>query len=574
MLMVEMMGMVETIDVPTKGSSYAIPKSMMEREVKYAASSFVKKALTWWNTQVQARGREAAIEVTDGKKVKIDRIIQHCKLELGNSLFTIDLVPLGHGSFDVIVGMDWLSKHKAEIVCHEKVVRIPLESGVEQEEAFQTLKDNLYNAPILSLPDGVEDFVVYCDASNQGLGKANMVADALIRKERVKPRCVRAMTRTIQSGMERKEDKSLYFIDRMWFPLVGGVRMIIMDEAHRIRYFVHPGEDNMYHDLRDMYWWPRMKSDIATYVRKCLTCSKFSRYDCYLRSEISIVAPYILCLADANLHVPLDEIKIGKTLHFVEEPVEIMDREVKALKRSKILIVKVGRNSKRGPEFTWEREDHMKTRNSKRGPEFTWEREDHMKTRLFAIFCQVAEHQFSLLLTPLCYDDTHEVTPRVSALAGCDTIQTLEDMLRACVLDFRGSWDVHLPLVEFSYNNSYHSSVRCAPFEALYGRKCRSPIMWAGVREGQLIGPKPLAYRLDLPKELNDVHDTFHVSNLKKSLANPTLQVPLDEIQVAAKLNFVEEPAKILEREFKKLKRSIIVIVKVRWNSKRGPEFT
>ncbi|GJW62228.1 putative reverse transcriptase domain-containing protein [Tanacetum coccineum] len=230
------------------------------------------------------------------------------------------------------------------------------------------------------------------------------------------------------------------------------------------------------------------------------------------------------------------------------------------------------------------------------------------------------------------------------------TIQTLEDMLRACVLDFGGSWDVHLPLVEFSYNNSYHSSVRCAPFEALYGRKCRSPIMWAEVGEGQLIGPElvqettekisqikdrlkvardrqksyadkrrkplefsvgdyvllkvspwkgvvrfgkkgklaprfvgpfeivekvgPVAYRLDLPEELNGVHDTFHVSNLKKCLADPTLQVPLDEIRVDAKLNFVEEPVEILEREFKKLKRSRIAIVKVRWNSKRGPEFT
>ncbi|GJR68274.1 putative reverse transcriptase domain-containing protein [Tanacetum coccineum] len=230
------------------------------------------------------------------------------------------------------------------------------------------------------------------------------------------------------------------------------------------------------------------------------------------------------------------------------------------------------------------------------------------------------------------------------------TIQTLEDMLRACVLDFGGSWDVHLPLVEFSYNNSYHSSVRCAPFEALYGRKCRSPIMWAEVGEGQLIGPElvqettekisqikdrlkaardrqksyadkrrkplefsvgdyvllkvspwkgvvrfgkkgklaprfvgpfeiiekvgPVAYRLDLPEELDGVHDTFHVSNLKKCLADPTLQVPLDEIQVDAKLNFVEEPVEILEREFKKLKRSRIAIVKVRWNSKRGPEFT
>ncbi|GJX73366.1 putative reverse transcriptase domain-containing protein [Tanacetum coccineum] len=166
------------------------------------------------------------------------------------------------------------------------------------------------------------------------------------------------------------------------------------------------------------------------------------------------------------------------------------------------------------------------------------------------------------------------------------TIQTLEDMLRACILDIGGSWDVHLPLVEFSYNNSYHSSVRCAPFEALYGRKCCSPIMWAEVGKGQLIGPElvqettekisqikdrlkaardlgPVAYRLDLPGELDGVHDTFHMSNLKKCLADPILQVPLDEIQVDAKLNFVEEPVEILEREFKKLKRSRISIVKV-----------
>nr|GEV34398.1 putative reverse transcriptase domain-containing protein [Tanacetum cinerariifolium] len=164
-------------------------------------------------------------------------------------------------------------------------------------------------------------------------------------------------------------------------------------------------------------------------------------------------------------------------------------------------------------------------------------------------------------------------------------------MLRACVLDFGGSWDVHLPLVEFSYNNSYHSSVRCAPFEALYGIKCYSPIMWAeksyadkrrkplefsagdyvllkvspwkgvvcfGKKEKlapRFVGPfeiiekvGPVAYRLDLLEELNGVNDTFHVSNLKKCLADPTLQVPLEEIQVNAKLNFVEEPVEILER--------------------------
>nr|GEW47553.1 hypothetical protein [Tanacetum cinerariifolium] len=146
------------------------------------------------------------------------------------------------------------------------------------------------------------------------------------------------------------------------------------------------------------------------------------------------------------------------------------------------------------------------------------------------------------------------------------TIQNLEDMLRACVLNFGGSWDVHLPLVEFLYINSYHFSARCAPFEALYGRKCRSLIMWAEVREGQLIGPKLVQETTEKISHIND--------KLKKCLADPTLQVPLDKIQVDAKLNFGEVHVDISEKEFKKLKRSRIAIVKVRWNLKRGPEFT
>ncbi|GJW60800.1 putative reverse transcriptase domain-containing protein [Tanacetum coccineum] len=198
------------------------------------------------------------------------------------------------------------------------------------------------------------------------------------------------------------------------------------------------------------------------------------------------------------------------------------------------------------------------------------------------------------------------------------TIQTLEDMLRSCVLEFGGSWDVHLPFVEFSYNNSYHSSVSKKLLRKIshindklkvahdrqksYADKRRKPLEfsvgnhvllkvspWKGVvrfrKKGKLaprfVGPFKIterighvAYRLRLPKELNGVHGTFHVSNLKKYLANPTLQIPLDEIRVDAKLNFVEEPVRILEREFKKLNRSRIAIVKVRWNSKRGPEFT
>ncbi|GJY64960.1 putative reverse transcriptase domain-containing protein [Tanacetum coccineum] len=195
------------------------------------------------------------------------------------------------------------------------------------------------------------------------------------------------------------------------------------------------------------------------------------------------------------------------------------------------------------------------------------------------------------------------------------TIQTLEDMLRACVINFGGSWDVHLPLAEFSYNNSYHSSIRCALFEALYGRKCRSPVLWAKIGESRIIGPElvqettdkvvlikeklkaardhqksyadnrrkplefevgdqvllkvspwkgvicfgkkgklepryvrpfeilervsPIAYRLRLPKELCSVHDTFHVSNLKKCLVDANLHVPLDEIKIYKTFCFV-----------------------------------
>nr|GEX32714.1 hypothetical protein [Tanacetum cinerariifolium] len=160
------------------------------------------------------------------------------------------------------------------------------------------------------------------------------------------------------------------------------------------------------------------------------------------------------------------------------------------------------------------------------------------------------------------------------------TIQTLEDILRACIIDFGNGWVKHLPLVEFSYNNSYHASIKAAPFEALYGPKGRT--FWqTGKLNPRYVEPfkvlnkvRAIAYKLELPQELSRVHNTFHVSNLKKCYSDDPLVVPFEGLQLDDKLYFVKDPVEVLDHEVKQLRRSRVLIVKVRWNSRRGPEFT
>ncbi|GJY77688.1 putative reverse transcriptase domain-containing protein [Tanacetum coccineum] len=149
------------------------------------------------------------------------------------------------------------------------------------------------------------------------------------------------------------------------------------------------------------------------------------------------------------------------------------------------------------------------------------------------------------------------------------TIQTLEDMLRACVIDFGKGWEKHLPLVEFSYNNSYHASIKAAPFEALYGRKCRSPVCWAEVGDVQLTGPEIIH---ETTKKIVQIRQRLQA--VRKCLSDESFVIPMKELRLDDKLNFVEEPVEIMDREVKQLKQSRIPIVKVIWNSKRGPEFT
>ncbi|GJR59285.1 putative reverse transcriptase domain-containing protein [Tanacetum coccineum] len=271
-----------------------------------------------------------------------------------------------------------------------------------------------------------------------------------------------------------------------------------MNEAHATRYSIHPRADKMYYDLRCLYSWPGKKKDIAMYVSKCLTCSK-------------VIAEHQKpsgLLQQLEIHEWKWE---NITMDFI----------------NKLPRTRSGHDSILG-------------------------------------HCRSTDHIWHLLSN--CDDFQRQkvgmtIHQRDRSKARERTIQTLEDMLRAYATDFGGNLDTHLPLVEFSYNNSYHSSVKCAPFEALYGRRCRTPIAWAEVGERQAFTKIR-------------VHDTFHVSNLKKCLADVNLHVPLEEVKIDDKLHFVEEPTEIMDREVKKLKKRRIPILKVRWNSRRGPEFT
>ncbi|GKB54590.1 putative reverse transcriptase domain-containing protein [Tanacetum coccineum] len=545
--------------------------------------------------------------------------------------------------------------------------------GEKEETAFQTLEQRLYSAPILALPERSENFVVYCDASHKGLGavlmqkekviayasrqlkiheknytthdlelgamvfalnmwrhylygtkcvvftdhkslqhildqkelnmrqrrwlellsdydcelryhpgKANVVADALSRKSRPKPLRVEARKEKnygtedlcgMIKNLEPRVDETSCLKNRSWVPCFGDLRALIMHESHKSKYSIHPGSDKMYQDLKKLYWWPNMKAKIATYVSKCMTCAKVKAE--YQKPSGLLVQPIIPVWKWENITMDFVT-KLPKTTSGQDTIWVIIDRLTKSA-------------------------------------HFLPMKETNSMEKLTRQYLKEVKSLNEALGTQL--DMSTAYHPQTDGQSK-RTIQTLEDMLRACVMDFGKGWDRHLPLIEFSYNNNYHTSIKATPFEALYGRKCRSPICWAesyadkrrkplefqvgdkvirkvspwkGVirfgKRGKLnpryIRPFKIlakvgtvAYRLEIPEKLSRVHSTFHVLNLKKCLSDEPLAIPLDEIHVDDKLNFIEEPVEIMDREVKRLKPSRSPIVKVRWNSKRGPEYT
>ncbi|GJW46600.1 hypothetical protein Tco_0078246 [Tanacetum coccineum] len=570
--------------------------------------------------------------------------------------------------------------------------------GEKEEAAFQLIKQKLCSAPILDLPKGSKNFIVYCDASHKGLGVVLMQNEKDIAyasrqlkiqeknytthdlelgvvvfalkiwrhylygtrctvftnhkslqhildqkelnmrqrhwKERSKPLRVRALVMNIGlnlprqileaqtealkpenlttedvGGMLRQDltkerlkprpEGTLYLNNRSWLPCYGNLRTLVMHESHQSKYSIHPGSDKMYQDLKQLYWWPNMKANIATYVSKCLTCAKVKAE--HQKSSGLLVQPEVPEWKWEKITMDFVT-KLPKMANGYDTIWVIVDRLTKS---AHFLPMRENDPMEKLMKL------YMKEEVTRHGvPVSIISDRDGRFTSLFWKALNKA------LGTRL--DMSTAYHPKTDGQSE-RTIQTLEDMLRVCVLDFGKNWDRHLPLVEFSYNNSYYTSIKATPFEALYGRKSQSPVCWAEVRDAQLTGPaiihettekivqiksriqaardrqksyanirrKPMVFqvgdmvmlkvspwkgvvRFGKRGKLNP----RYVGPFKKCLSDESLVIPLEELRVDGKLHFMEEPVEVMDREIKQLKKSRIPIIKVRWNSKRGPEFT
>ncbi|KAK5773241.1 hypothetical protein PVK06_049546 [Gossypium arboreum] len=422
----------------------------------------------------------------------------------------------------------------------------------------------------------------------------------------------------------------LCFRGRICVPKDSNLRQSILKEAHEGLCAMHPGGNKLYHDLRELYWWPGLKREVTEFVGKCLTCQQVKaehQFPSGLLQPVKIpLWKWERVTMDFVSGLPLTPTKkdsvwvvvdrLTKSAHFIPVRTDYSLQKLARLYVAEIVRlhgVPVSIISDRDPRFT---------------SRFWKKLQEALGTRL----------DFSTAFHP----QTDGQSERV--------IQILEDMLRGCIIDFRGSWKDYLPLAEFAYNNSYQASIQAAPYEALYGRRCRTPTCWTELGERQVLGSElvadteskvklirdrlkeasdrqksyadlkrkeiefavgdmvflkvspwkkilrfgkkgklsprflgpyrvlrrvgPVAYQLELPPELDRIHDVFHVSMLRRYRSDPSHVVPVEEIEVRTDLTFEEEPIQILDREVKVLRRKSVPLVKVLWRNHGREEDT
>nr|GFB49919.1 putative reverse transcriptase domain-containing protein [Tanacetum cinerariifolium] len=488
--------------------------------------------------------------------------------------------------------------------------------GNDEEKAFQTLKQKLCSAPILSLLEGSKDFVVYYDASLRGFGAV------LMQRKKVIAYASRQLRKNEENYTTHDlELGAIVFALRLWRHYLYCTKCTIYTNHKSLQYILDQKELNMRQRR-----WIELLSDYDCEIRYHLGKANVVADALSRKDKESIRVRALVVTVHNNLPEQIrnaqakscDKENIGAE-GFVGkgEPFEVRaDADITTYVRKCLTCAKVKAKHQRPsgllqqpkiPVWKWERitmDFITKLPRTQSGYDSIWVIGDRLTKS--AHFIPVNKKFKTKKLARLYLKEiVYMSTAYHTQIDGPSerTIQTLEDMLRACVIDFGNGRDKHLPLAEFSYNNSYHASIKAAPFEALYERKCRSPVCWSEVGEAQLTGPElirettemivqiknrllvarsrqkgyadvrrkplefevgdrvmlkvspwkgvirfgkqgklspryirpfktlsrigPVAYKLDLPRELHGIHNTFYVSNLKKCLADEELVIPL-----------------------------------------------
>nr|GEU73198.1 putative reverse transcriptase domain-containing protein [Tanacetum cinerariifolium] len=526
------------------------------------------------------------VELANGKIIGVNTIIRGCTLNLMIHPFNIDLMLVPLGSFNIIIGIDWLTKYHGVIICDEKTVRVPFrrEMLIFQGDGNNQREESRLN-------------IISCTKAQKYLSKGCDVFLAHITTKEAKEKSEEKRLEDVSIVKDFPEDLSGIPPTRQvefQIDLVPGVAPVA-----RAPYRLAPSEmKELTYQLQELYDkgfirpssspWGAL-ADIATYVSKCLTFSK-------VKAEHQKPSGLLVQLVIPEWKwekITMDFVtKLHKTTSGYNTIWVIVDRLTKS---DHFLPI---RETDPMEKLMRLYRKEVVTRHGV--PVFIISNRDSKFTSLFWKALHMA------LGTRLGMSTAYH--PQTDGQSE-KTIQTLKDMLRACVLNFRKGWDRHLSLVEFSYNNSYHTSIKVAPFEALYGQKCRSLVCWAEVRDAQLTGPaiihettkkivqiksriqaardqqksstnfrcKLLEFqvgdrvmlkvspwkgvvRFGKQGKLNSsqVHNMFHVSNLKKCLFDESLVIPLGELHVDDQLYFVEEPVEVVDCEIKQLKKSRI----------------
>nr|GEV85979.1 putative reverse transcriptase domain, ribonuclease H-like domain, aspartic peptidase domain protein [Tanacetum cinerariifolium] len=536
------------------------------------------------------------VELADGKVVSTNNVLIRCTLNLLNRSFLIDLMVIELGSFDIFIRIDWLSRYDAAILCGEKKVRIPLEElpGLPPPRQVEFRIDLILDvAPVARAP-----YRLAPSKMKELLEQLKEFSEKGFIRSCSSPRGAPVLFVKKKDGSFQMEDIPItafrtryghYEFQVMPFGLTNAPA-VFMDLMNHV---CKPYLDKFtIVFIDDILIYSRNKEEHGEHLKTILNSlrseklyDKFSKYDFWL-DFVADVAADVLSRKDKEpilvraLTVTVIIDRLTKSAHFI-----LMNKKFKIERLTRLYLKEIVCRHGVLVLIILDRDPRFVSR-------FWRSLQKSLGTNLD--------------MSTAYHPKTDGQSERM--------IQTLEHMLRACVIDFGCGWDKHLPLAEFSYNNSYHTSIKVAPFESLYGRKCRLPVCWSEVGDAQLTGPEmiremtkmimqiknqllaarsrqksyadvrrkplefevgdkfmlkilsrvgPVAYKLELPQELQGIHNTFHVSNSKKCLSDEDLIIPLDEVRIDEKLHFIEEPIKIMDRELKQLKQSRIPIVKV-----------